>query len=416
MKSFYNDKAPNGRAVISLMFFASMTWEIAIGGTSLVTPIASNGAETITRNSFRYDSSAPNPYNGMTEKYLWEQKPKMYPIGWPPRNEEEARIAQWAVSMEQTAANPYRGKSAYQLQMMKPRMRKADHYPPQNEEEFRMWQWFHAMIKADRDAEWKAPIEFYGKVVNQSNLPLPDVSVSFIPSKADGTTPYMSVKTDAEGRFALNNITGKCVDVLVEMVGSRSFRSAHQHFEYFDIGSSSFHVPDPTNPVIFRLWEYSNPEPMYKHWNVPTVTFSVDDRVIGVDVRKGRLADPGQVGLSVLRNDPTNWLAGYTITIHAAEGGGVRLPDADDELMFQAPANGYQSTIQIKQAPGDVYANTKKLRFYVRTPDNKFGVMKADISQSDRAKAEMQGCLIYFNPSGSRNLQYRDDLRLRDKR
>jgi len=183
-------------------------------------------------------------------------------------------------------------------------------------------------------------------------------------------------------------------------------------FEYFDIGNPEFHIPDPTNPIVFRLWEYLNPEPVY-HPNVPKVVFSLDDTPVWLSVQTGRIVDSGEVGFSVSRVDPTNWLAGYTITIHAADGGGVRLADPDDELMFQAPQGEYQHIVRIVQTPGDVYSHEKKLRFYLRTPDKKYAAMHIEVTQFNNGKADLHTG-ICFNPSGSRNLQYREDLLLRD--
>jgi hypothetical protein len=274
-------------------------------------------------------------------------------------------------------------------------------YPPKTEEAARMWQWMDAILKADPDAEWKAPIEFYGMVVNQSNQPLSGVSVTVIPSTVDGT-PTISLQTDTNGRFGIKDITGKLIDVAVGKRGLRPFRSAHQAFEYFDF-TKNFYLPDSTNPVVFRLWEYVNPEPVVKSDVMPR-RLSVDDKVVWLDVTSGRVVDSGPVGVSVLRNSPTNWLAGYTITIHAADGGGVKLAEADDELMFTAPEDGYQPEIHLVQAPGDVYAAGKRLRFYLRTQDRKCAAVELEIAQYNVGTAGMNG-QIYYNPSGSRNLQ-----------
>ena len=285
---------------------------------------------------------------------------------------------------------------------------------PRNEEEQRMIQWFDALLAADRDAEWKAPIEVYGLVVNQSNQPIAGATATMRWVALDGNTPARSVATDANGRFSISGIQGNGLCVDVEKEGYSSFRTARQSFGFLCAADHNFYVPDSNNPAIFRLWEYSNPEPMYdvRRANMP---LSVDDKTHWMDVLAGRMTNSGQVGFSVLRVDPTNWLAGYTITIHAAEGGGVKLAALDDELMFEAPENGYQPEIRIVQPPGYVFEKGKILRFYLRTPDQRYAAMDIQVSQNNRGQASVT-TQMYLNPSGSRNLQFRDDLRLRPPR
>ena len=361
--------------------------------------------------SFRYDHNGPDPYKGLSERALWGQKPKtnLKPHE-APTDEEADKIKKWTRALSEIGANPFNGQSVRQLNKTKPRMKKIDHWPPENEEEWRMWQWWHAMRKADPDSEWKIPIDFFGIVVNQSNQPISGVSVSIVPSMVDGTTPKISAVTDASGQFSVNNITGKCIDVVVGKVGYCPFVSAHQNFEYFDIGNGGFHIPDPSNRIVFRLWEYSNPEPMFLSDVMPR-HIPIDDKVVWLD-EKGRIANTGHIGVSVLRVSSTNLTDGFVISIHSAEGAGVQLASPDDELMFEAPASGYQSIIRIEQAAGKDCWVAKKIRLFLQTTDEKYAALQFNVSQYNDGSAGIRG-VIYFNPSGSRNLQYRDDLRLR---
>ncbi|MEJ0089789.1 MAG: hypothetical protein WDM80_08610 [Limisphaerales bacterium] len=51
---------------------------------------------------------------------------------------------------------------------------KSTNYPPQTAGEKAMWEWWDAMDKADPQFQWKMPIEFYGKVVDQFGEPVPE--------------------------------------------------------------------------------------------------------------------------------------------------------------------------------------------------------------------------------------------------
>ena len=59
------------------------------------------------------------------------------------------------------------------------RLFKSTNYPPQTAEEKAQWEWWDAMEKTDPDFQWKMPIEFYGKVVDQFGQPVVNAEVVF---------------------------------------------------------------------------------------------------------------------------------------------------------------------------------------------------------------------------------------------
>lgn len=371
------------------------------------------GATNATR-ALAGGAPASNPYSGMSVAELWAHKPTWGKGRHDWATPDENR---WFAALEAASPNPYAGKSVRQLRQMKPKMRRSDHCMPEDEEDYNARRWWHALHAADPSGEWSELIEFYGVVVNQSNRPLPGVTVEAQWVASDGSTPKRPLVTDKDGRFSVSNVVGKCLEVMVwgERGKFWAFHSAHQSFEYNNIFESSYYTPDPAKPVVFRLWQYSNPEPMYKA-NVMSKRFPADGKPIWIDAKTGKYVSSGQIGFSVSRVSATNWLAGYTITIHAADGGGVMLADKDDELMFEAPEKGYQPVVNIEQAAGDVYAGGKEFGVYLQTPEKKYAALKTDrFIQYNDGTARMNG-LIYYNPSGSRNLQFIDDLMLRDDR
>ena len=58
------------------------------------------------------------------------------------------------------------------------RLFKSTNYPPQTIEEQAMWEWYDAMEKADESWQWKMPIEFYGKVIDQFSNPVVGAELS----------------------------------------------------------------------------------------------------------------------------------------------------------------------------------------------------------------------------------------------
>src|ERR1700760_2583116 len=76
--------------------------------------------------------------------------------------------------------------------------------------------WERAMNEKDPDWEYKLPISFYGKVVDDSNQPISGVNVAFswMDLSKEGTTQQNTV-SDASGNFSLVGKTGKSLTVQV---------------------------------------------------------------------------------------------------------------------------------------------------------------------------------------------------------
>src|SRR4051812_33637512 len=58
-----------------------------------------------------------------------------------------------------------------------PHLVKSTRYPPVTAQEKAMWEWWRQSTKADPKFEWKMPIEFYGKVVDQSGNNVGDAEI-----------------------------------------------------------------------------------------------------------------------------------------------------------------------------------------------------------------------------------------------
>jgi hypothetical protein len=82
------------------------------------------------------------------------------------------------------------------------------------------WEWWKQMKKRDPKFEWKMPINFYGKVLDQANQPVHGASVRFqwTDMSAAGTTEKFTT-TDAQGMFSLTGEKGKNLGVYVSKSG-----------------------------------------------------------------------------------------------------------------------------------------------------------------------------------------------------
>lgn len=95
------------------------------------------------------------------------------------------------------------------------------------------------------------PIEFYGKVVDQNNEPIggADVHLSCIIYPED----YFATNflTDSQGLFAVRNLNGVALNILVAKEGYQEIQGTNQNqFAYY---SSTGFRPDLQSPVVFHL-------------------------------------------------------------------------------------------------------------------------------------------------------------------
>jgi hypothetical protein len=283
---------------------------------------------------------------------------------------------------------------------------------PTSPEEKAMMDWWMYMDKHDPDFQWKTPIEFYGRVVDQHSEPVVDARVSLVWSGL-GETPERKLLSGHDGIFTLTGVNGKGLSVQVGKDGYRGAASStNRSFEYSAFFEPHYHVPDKDNPVIFRLWKLEDAEPMY-FWN-KLKKLTVDGQKVWFDTKTGNFGASGDVAFSTKRGAtyaPRQF--DWSLLIEASPGGGIAL--SSEELMFEAPKGGYEpSWTQDIGGKDASYTISKGVNFYLKTPDGKYAAIKAEIGHMTIPEGEVN-LSAYVNPSGSRNLQYDAKKRLPPK-
>src|ERR1051325_9186065 len=115
-------------------------------------------------------------------------------------------------------------------------------------------------------AQWDAPISFYGKVVDENELPITGALVDFTWNNstdlATGQSSHSQAVSDQQGLFSLLNKNGKSLSVTVSKNGYYGTGDARiRSFEYGDPSIGIF-VPEPAAPVIFHLRKKGSGEPL----------------------------------------------------------------------------------------------------------------------------------------------------------
>lgn len=270
------------------------------------------------------------------------------------------------------------------------------------------WNEWRRRKAEDPHFEWKMPIRFYGKVVDQDGRPVQEAKVRFqwTDTSAHGTTEKF-VESDAAGMFSLTDVTGKRLCVFVAKEGYHALDRGRGSFEYAAFFEPIYIEPDPDQPVVFKLLKKRVAEPLI----VGDVycQLSYDRGPYYYDLEQCRITrQPPATGLKFTfdraasaQGQPFDW----AWTVEGVKAG-VRL--TDDEFPQLAPEGGYTGQWQTAQsATAERFQQCAQARLYVQTADGRYAVVDLELSQPNRwDMGPSVGVKSSLNPSGSRNLEF----------
>ena len=109
----------------------------------------------------------------------------------------------------------------------------------------------------DHNADWKTPFSFYGRVVDENNIPIvgAKVHLTWNNYSASGSAEADRL-TDSRGDFSLLNESGKGMEVSITKDGYESAESNKSNqvaFEFADFSDIHFIDPNSTNPFVFKM-------------------------------------------------------------------------------------------------------------------------------------------------------------------
>jgi hypothetical protein len=191
--------------------------------------------------------------------------------------------------------------------------------------------------------------------------------------------------------------------VSIQKPGYYATKQSRASFEYAAFWEPNFHVPNPDQPVVFKLHVPRNPEPLLV-WTVAK-EIKADGKPYQFDFETGTFGSRGALAFIVTRtNEKGAREFDFTVQILVADGGGLAI--SEDDLMFEAPQSEYVAEWRTDQVFGKLnYSQVQRVTFYVRTPQGKYAAVRAQIAQMADPEAQVQ-LTVFYNPSGSRNLEY----------
>jgi len=234
----------------------------------------------------------------------------------------------------------------------------------------------------DHQYDWKVQLNFYGKVVDQNNQPVPDAKINFDWNSigVPGGTAYAKRSSDGAGLFSITEQQGKILEVHVEKDGYYPVENGNgtRFFEYANPSDPNWYEPDPNTPVIFHLRKKSEGAKLFsKSFNVPLNDNHPMDRV---NLMQGFIKPDGVLTLT---SDTSHALPGaqpypWTFGLSMAEGG---LVETKDQFPFEAPTSGYVSSIKINDDnldPNVWQGGVKKTYYFYLPSTNTYGRLSVD--------------------------------------
>lgn len=269
-----------------------------------------------------------------------------------------------------------------------------------------------------RNYDLKVPIEFHGEVWDQHDQPVvgAKVTISLSPPNDLGIRDR-TLFTGTKGDFLLTGISGKYVFVnIYSPAGYICGDVGHRgDYNYSDPGEFNFHVPNPKEPVVFRLWKYDRPEPLHQ-WSLASRVKS-DGTVQWFDLDRGSVGG-ASLGVSIVDEMPGS-KDEERQTMKVVAGPGCVLAETKDDPMFMAPSRIEQKEIVVMHTARDGHHNSGpgKFRFYFKTAGGIYAAVQGEVLPAGSTLNPHPGEVklqVFQNPSGSRNLEYDPRLEIKE--
>ena len=264
------------------------------------------------------------------------------------------------------------------------------------------WKEVHAKDLVDKAWEWRMPINFYGRVVDENEQPVPGASIAaqWSDLSPNGATNGTTLSDD-QGFFSITGKTGRGITIRVSKDGYYTPKRQQITFDYAGFWEANYHEPNPNNPVIFRLRKMNQGEALRSGEFRPTIP--ADGTPVRFDLLNGgKVSSDGQLELAAVTNTDKypprifNWQASILVP-----GGG--LVEYNDEFPFEAPEDGYQPSVEFDMPTNALNWKplVEKSYFIEFGSPPRYGRIQIQLNGASQ-KASIS---YWVNPTGSRNLE-----------
>ena len=253
---------------------------------------------------------------------------------------------------------------------------------------------------------WQGPINFYGKVEDESSNQIAGATIGFDWSEEPKESGFRhtNIASDTQGLFSLINEHGLDLGVSVSKEGYYPCRT--ETFNFGPLKGAPFQ-PDSFNPVVFHLRTKGKGVALIQT-SFPAGIGQIaqlhhDGTPIEISLMDGQRAAPGTGQLKLeLRRDisqPNAKTFDWSFQVSVPGGG---LVETADEFAFEAPEGGYQPSVEVDMpATNSNWTEDFTSQFYVHLPGEKYAKINLYLSAYNGAFTVKS----LINPSGSRDLE-----------
>ncbi len=257
------------------------------------------------------------------------------------------------------------------------------------------------------ESDYRTPIEFYGRVLDQHGLPVPDANVELSANdKWTGPPSKYNRKTDVKGAFSITGVHGLTLSARVSNIGYLEIPRPYGKvtssglFEY-GLSSQGSYRSSKDNPTIFTLNKIGVLEPLVKIGE-KNFRMARDGSPVSIAVdEQGAHQVIVRCWNQELQRPSGQRLYDWRLEVSVPNGGLLARKDA---FAFEAPLYGYMpsDTIEMPASLANQWRSFAERSYFIRFEDGTFA----------RAKLEMHAAgdhfvvwESFFNPkAGSPNL------------
>jgi Carboxypeptidase regulatory-like domain len=257
-------------------------------------------------------------------------------------------------------------------------------------------------------AEFKRPINFYGKVLDENWQPIAGANVELVPNDdPTGREKYSrySTKTDAKGYFSMTGMHGIGINVDVSKEGYYRTEDSYAIFEHEHPSGRLRQIPsNPQDPALFFLRKkgeaaalihaYERPRRVPKDGSPAEVSLTTGEKV----------SSGGDFKIECWVSDQDGKPYPWKCRLSVPRGGLIK---RKSEFDFIAPESGYAESddLEMPQVPptGQQWSDLAAQDYFVKTSKGQYARMRFEINTGDPTFYVLES---YLNPSGSRNLEY----------
>lgn len=258
--------------------------------------------------------------------------------------------------------------------------------------------------------QWRTPIDFYGKVVDEITNPVANAEVHFVWTdlSPEGSSEKQTT-SDANGLFRLTSVAGKNLIVQVSKQGYYAYVPSGLSFNY--AGEAQNFIPDSGNPVLFRLKQKGRAESLV-HIAGPGLRtmrdflLTTDGRPVTISLTDGNPKPEGESDLQIefWTSPPQSGSRKFPWSCRISVPGGGLLPTAE-LFPFLAPESGYLQAEEYTADPNSDQWNARyEKTFYVKQRNGEYARVRIRVHASDNQP--YFGIESYLNPTGSQNLEF----------